>query len=58
MGDLVRVCIQAEMNDEEIFFKEEDAKLIRDLRDKNKIESDQQYRDDHSCSGYGLDLSH
>jgi hypothetical protein len=48
MGDLVRVCIQAEMNDEEIFFKEEDAKLIRDLRDKNKIESDQQYRDDHS----------
>ena len=48
MGDLVKVCIQAEMSDEELFFKEEDAKLIRDLRDRNKKESDQQYRDDHS----------
>jgi len=48
MGDLVKVCIQAEMGDEDIFFKEEDAKLIRKLRDKNKEESDQEYRDDHS----------
>ena len=48
MSEVVKVCIQADVKDEDIYFKEEDAKLIRDLRDKNKRESDEQYQDNHS----------
>ena len=45
---LVKVCIQAKLDDEQLYFAEEDAKLIRELRDKNKKESDSQYRENHS----------
>lgn len=47
MSEIVKVCIQAEMDNEELFFKEEDAKLIRDLRDKNKKDADKEYREKH-----------
>ena len=48
MREIVKLCIQAEVKDEDIYFKEEDAKLIRDLRDKHKKESDEKYRNDHA----------
>jgi hypothetical protein len=48
MGDLVKVCIQAELIQEEVYFKEEDAKLIRELRDRNKKDADADYRKSHS----------
>jgi len=48
MSGVVKVSIQTEMDNEALFFKEEDAKLIRDLRDKNKKESDKKYRENHS----------
>ena len=48
MGEIVKVCIQAELINEEVYFKEEDAKLIRELRDKNKKDADNEYRESHS----------
>ena len=48
MGEIVKVCIQAEMDKEELYFKEEDAKLIRDLRDRHKKETDEEYHKTHS----------
>ena len=38
MSEYVRVCIQTKLDDEKLYFAEEDAKLIRQLRDKNKKE--------------------
>jgi hypothetical protein len=48
MGEIVKVCIQAEMDKEELYFKEEDAKLIRELRDRHKKETDEEYHEAHS----------
>lgn len=48
MSEVVKVCIQAEANNEDLFFKEEDAKIIRELRDKNKKKADEEYREKHS----------
>jgi hypothetical protein len=48
MSDPVKVCIQAELIQEQVYFKEEDAKLIRELRDRNKKNADDEYRQDHS----------
>ena len=48
MSEYVRVCIQTKLDDEKLYFAEEDAKLIRELRDKNKKESDKEYRESHS----------
>lgn len=48
MGEIVKVCIQAELINEEVYFKEEDAKLIRELRDKNKKNTDKEYQESHS----------
>ena len=48
MSELVRVCIQTKLDDEQLYFAEEDAKLIRELRDKNKKESDKEYQESHS----------
>ena len=48
MGEMVRVCIQAELDNEKLFFKEEDAKLIRELRDKHKKEADKDYCESHA----------
>ena len=48
MSETVKVCIQAELDKGELYFKEEDAKLIRALRDKNKKTSDRDYRKSHS----------
>jgi hypothetical protein len=48
MSEYVKVCIQVKKDDEQIYFKEEDAKLIRELRDKHKKEADKEYCEDHS----------
>ena len=48
MIEYVKVCIQTERDKENLYFKEEDAKLIRELRDKNKKSSDDDYRESHS----------
>ncbi|MGD9159341.1 MAG: zf-TFIIB domain-containing protein [Desulfobacteraceae bacterium] len=48
MSELVKVCIQTKLDDEKLFFAEEDAKLIRDLRDKNKKNADNEYQENHS----------
>ena len=47
MDEFVKVCIRAELDKGEIYFKEEDAKLIRELRDKHKKEADKEYRESH-----------
>ena len=48
MSELVKVCIQTKLDDEQLYFSKEDAKLIRDLRDRNKKDSDTEYRESHS----------
>lgn len=48
MSESVKVCIQAELDKGELYFKEEDAKLIRELRDRTKKASDDKYRESHS----------
>jgi hypothetical protein len=48
MVERVKVCIQADVDKEDLYFKEEDAKLIRDLRDKAKKGMDEHYRESHA----------
>jgi len=48
MSEYVKVCIQAKKDDEQLYFAEEDAKLIRELRDRHKKEADTEYREAHS----------
>ena len=48
MSETVKVCIQAELDKGELYFKEEDAKLIRELRERHKKAADKEYRESHS----------
>lgn len=48
MGEGLKVCIHADIAKEDLYFKEEDAKLIRDLRDRATKGMDEQYRKDHT----------
>ena len=43
----VTVCIQAEVDQEELYFKEEDEKLLKSLREKATEEEDQKYKEEH-----------
>jgi hypothetical protein len=43
----VNVRIQAEMGPEELFFKKEDEKIVRELREKTIKEADDKYREEH-----------
>lgn len=45
--DRVRVCIQSEVDSEELFFKDEDQKLIRALREKTAKEANEKYQEEH-----------
>ena len=45
--DRVNVRIKAEMGPEELYFKEEDEKLIQDLREKTAKEATDNYRKEH-----------
>ncbi|MFC1890870.1 zf-TFIIB domain-containing protein [Thermodesulfobacteriota bacterium] len=45
--DRVYVKIQSTQDNEELFFKEQEQKLIRELGEKAAKESDQKYREDH-----------
>ena len=45
MSETVRICIQAELDKGEVYFKEEDAKLIRELRERHKKAADKEYRE-------------
>ena len=46
-GDRVRVRIHSGVEHEELFFKEEDEKLIQSLREKTSKEATDSYRDEH-----------
>jgi hypothetical protein len=48
MTEYVKICIQAKKDDEQLYFSKEDAKLIRELRDRHKKEADNEYREGHS----------
>ena len=48
MSETEKVCIQAELDKGELYFKEEDAKLIRELRERHKKAADKEYRESHS----------
>ena len=43
----VLVKIQSEMGAEELYFKEQDQKLIKDLREKSNQEANEKYCEDH-----------
>ena len=43
----VTVCIQAEVDRGELYFKEEDEKLIKSLRTKLAKDEDEKYRNEH-----------
>ena len=43
----ITICIQAEVDNEELFFKEEDEKLIQSLREKAAKQEDERYRAEH-----------
>ncbi len=45
--DLVRICIQAEIDRGELYFKEEDERLIKSLREKTAREAGKKYREEH-----------
>ncbi|NLA74516.1 MAG: hypothetical protein GX846_03420 [Deltaproteobacteria bacterium] len=48
MSDRAKVYLNANPDQENLHFKEEDAKLIRKLRKKNREEADRAYRDAHA----------
>ena len=45
--DVITVCVQTEVDQENLFFKEEDQKLIQRLREKAAKEKDNEYREAH-----------
>lgn len=45
--DHVTVSIQSEVDREELFFQEEDQKLIKMLREKSAKEATERYREEH-----------
>ena len=45
--DRLTVCIQAEIDRGELYFKEEDEKLIQSLREKSARVEDEKYREAH-----------
>ena len=45
--DQVTVCIRAEVDRGEIYFKEEDQRLIQSLREKASKEAGEKYREEH-----------
>ena len=45
--DRVNVRIKAEMGPEELYFKEEDEKLMKELREKTANEANEKYREEH-----------
>lgn len=45
--DRVNVRIKAEMGPEEMYFKEEDEKLMKELREKTVNEANEKYREEH-----------
>jgi hypothetical protein len=48
MSDHIKVYLKASPGHEDLHFKEEDEKLIRKLREKNRKESDKEYRNTHA----------
>lgn len=45
--DRVTICIQSEVDQGELYFKEEDEKLLQKLREKAAKEASESYRADH-----------
>ena len=45
--DVITVCVQTEVDQEDLHFKEEDKKLIQMLREKAAKEKDNEYREAH-----------
>lgn len=45
--DLLRVKIESEVGTEEVYFKEQDQKLIKELRANTEKEANDKYRADH-----------
>jgi hypothetical protein len=45
--DRITVCIQTEVDRGELYFKEEDEKLIQALREKADKSKDENYREEH-----------
>ena len=45
--DRITVCVQPEVDQEDLYFKEEDQKLIQMLREKAAKEKDNEYREAH-----------
>lgn len=45
--ETLTVCIQSEIDRGELYFKEEDEKLIQRLREKAVQEANNRYREDH-----------
>ncbi|MBW1788721.1 MAG: zf-TFIIB domain-containing protein [Deltaproteobacteria bacterium] len=45
--DRVLLKIKGEMGDEELYFKEQEQKLIKDLREKSAKEADEKYCEAH-----------
>ena len=43
------VCIHKEYDEGELYFKEEDQKLIQKLREKAEKEANEKYREEHSA---------
>ncbi|MBN1848436.1 MAG: zf-TFIIB domain-containing protein [Deltaproteobacteria bacterium] len=45
--DILTVCIQSEVDRGELYFKDEDEKLIKRLREKAAQEASKKYREEH-----------
>ena len=45
--DSLKICVQTKVDDEELFFKDEDEKLLHKLRERTAKETDDSYREEH-----------
>ena len=43
----VSICIQKEVGQDDLYFKEEDEKLLRELRERSEKEANEKYCEEH-----------